>query len=53
MKKPRKKKKQKTLEELADLAMAQAARKVVEENKRWGEPLIVWEDGRVKKIPLT
>jgi len=32
--------------------MAQAARKVVEENRRWGEPLIVWENGRVKKIPL-
>ena len=53
MKKPARKKKQKSLEKLADLAMAQAARKVVEENKRWGEPLIVRENGLVKKIPLS
>ena len=53
MKSKTSKKKKKTLEELADLAMKQAARKVVEENKRFGEPLIVWENGRVKKVPLS
>lgn len=38
---------------VAELAMKQAARKVIEENRRFGEPLIVRENGRVKKIPLN
>ena len=51
-KKAARKRKKLSLEDLADLAMKQAARKVIEENRRFGEPLIVMENGRVKKIPL-
>lgn len=51
MKKKARRKKQKSLQELAELAMVQAARKVREENRRFGEPLIVMENGRLKKIP--
>ena len=53
MKKKPRKRKEKTLSELAELAMKQAARKVIEENKRFCEPLIVWENGKVRKIPLS
>jgi hypothetical protein len=51
MKRKVRQKKQKSLQDLAELAMIQAARKVREENKRFGEPLIVMENGRLKKIP--
>ena len=45
-------KRAKNLQELTRLAMLQAARRVREENKRFGEPLIVWEDGKIKEIPV-
>ena len=38
---------------LADRAMKAAARKVIEENIRFNEPLIVWQNGRIKKIPAA
>ena len=41
----------KTLIELSQLAMLQAAKRVREENKRFNELLIVWENNRIKKIP--
>lgn len=41
------------LEKLAEQAMQAAARKVRAENKRLGEPLIVTEDGKLKKIPAS
>lgn len=51
MKKKPRRKKQKTMQELAELAMIEAHRKLREENKRLGLPLIVFENGRIKKIP--
>ena len=36
----------KSLEVLTSLAMLQTAKKVVAENKRFGEPLIVWKAGK-------
>ena len=41
------------LEKLSEQAMLSAARKVREENKRLGEPLIVYENGKLKKIPAS
>jgi hypothetical protein len=40
-----------TLHEKTDAALLQAARKVVEEAKRNGTPVVVWEDGKVREIP--
>ena len=48
----KKPKKEFDLHELTRLAMLQAAKSVREENKRFGEPLIVWENNRIKKIPV-
>jgi hypothetical protein len=31
-------------------ALRMAARKAVEEHKRTGNPLVVWRNGRVKKV---
>ncbi len=35
----------------ADRALKMAVRKLIEERKRKGQPLIIWRDGRVFKIP--
>jgi hypothetical protein len=35
----------------ADAAFRQAARKVIQIARQTGTPIIVWEDGHVKKIP--
>ena len=51
MKRKLRPKKEKSMQELAALAMVSAARKLRAENKRFGEPLIVMENGRIKKIP--
>ena len=45
-----------TFENIADndlglIALRQAARKVVEEAKRNGTSVVVWEDGKVREIP--
>ncbi len=40
-----------SLEEKSFAALRQAARKVVEEAKRKGTSVVVWEDGKVKEIP--
>lgn len=40
-----------TLEEKSFAALRQAARKVVEEAKRNGTSVVVWEDGKVREIP--
>ena len=53
MKKPARKRPLALFEKLADKAMQAAARKVREENKRLGEPLIVSENGKLKKIPAS
>lgn len=42
-----------TLREKADAALLQAARKVVEEAKRNGTSIVVWEDGKVREIPAN
>lgn len=42
---------QTSLTELADAAFRQAAKTVIEQAKRLGEPIIVWEDGQIKRIP--
>ena len=44
---------EKSLPELTRLAMLQAAKRAREENKRFGEPLIVWENNKIKKIPAV
>jgi len=36
---------------LADAAFRQVAEEVIEQAKKSGTPIIVWEDGRVKAIP--
>jgi len=43
-------KKRMTILDKAEAAMKEAVRRVVEEHKRAGRPLAVWENGRVKKI---
>jgi hypothetical protein len=40
-----------TLSEKADAALRQAARKVVEEAKRKGTCVVVWENGKVREVP--
>ena len=35
----------------ADAAFRQAARKVIQIARQTGTPIIVWEEGQVKKIP--
>ena len=35
-----------------EIAMEKAVEKVLVEYERTGRPLIVWKNGRVKKIPL-
>jgi len=39
-----------TILDKAELAMKEAIRKVVKEHKRDGRPLMVWKDGKVKKL---
>ena len=46
MKKPAKR----TMTELADAAFEQAALKVIARAKASGNPIIVWENGEVKKL---
>jgi len=43
-------KKRMTILDKAEAAMKKAIRKVVAEHKKSGRPLVVWEDGKVKKI---
>ena len=43
-------KKRMTIQDKAEAAMKKAVKKVVEEHKKSGRPLMVWKDGRVKKI---
>jgi len=38
------------LTELAEAAFRQAAKVVIERAKQTGTPLILWEDGAVKKV---
>lgn len=40
----------KKLTKLANAAFRQAAEKVLQESERTGVPLVVWEDGEIKKI---
>ncbi len=37
----------------ADAAFRQAARKVVQKALQTGTPVIIWEDGQIKKIPAA
>lgn len=39
-----------SLSQKAEKALKEAVRKVVEDHKRTGDPLLVWQNGRVKKI---
>lgn len=39
-----------SLKELAEAAFRQMAERVVERAKASGTPLILWEDGKVKKV---
>ena len=42
-----------TLFDKAELAMKAAIKKVVEQHKKDSRPLVVWENGKVKKIPAS
>lgn len=46
------KRKRMTILDKAEAAMKKAVKKVVAEHKRSGQPLAVWENGRVKKITV-
>ncbi|VAW16129.1 hypothetical protein MNBD_BACTEROID05-465 [hydrothermal vent metagenome] len=43
-------KKRMTILDKAEAAMKKAIKKVVADHKRSGRPLVVWENGRVKKV---
>lgn len=45
-----KKKKVHPMTKLADAAFKQAARKVIDQAKQTGTPVIIWEDGEVKAV---
>lgn len=42
-----------TMTELADAAFQQAAKKVIEKAIQTKTPVIVWEDGAIKKIDVS
>lgn len=37
----------------AKLAMKSAIRKLVKEHKKTGEPLIIWRNGKVVRVPAS
>ena len=39
-----------TLTQKAEKALKEAVRKVVEDHKRTGDPLLIWQNGKVAKI---
>lgn len=39
-----------TLTQKAEKALKEAVRKVVEDHKRTGDPLLVWRNGKVAKV---
>jgi len=39
-----------TIQDKAEAAMKKAVKKVVDQHKRDGQPLAVWENGKVKKV---
>ena len=41
------------LQKKAEKALENAVRRVVEEHRRTGEPLVIWEKGKVKLVPPT
>jgi hypothetical protein len=41
------------LQKKAEVALREAVRHVVEDHKRIGEPLVIWEKGKVKLVPPT
>ncbi|MFH1664855.1 MAG: hypothetical protein ABIA77_01775 [Candidatus Omnitrophota bacterium] len=43
-------KKRMTLQDKAEAALKKAVRKVVAQHKKDGRPLVVWADGKVKKV---
>ena len=45
-------KKRPTILDKAEAAMKKAIKKVVADHKRSGQPLAVWENGRVKKVTV-
>jgi len=40
-----------TILDKAEVAMKEAVKKVVAQHKKDGRPLLVWKNGKVKKIP--
>lgn len=41
------------LQKKAEIALKKAVRRVIEEHKRMGQPLVVWRKGKVKLISPT
>ncbi len=37
----------------AEQALRQAVRKVIEEHRRTGQPIVVWRSGKVVRIPAN
>jgi hypothetical protein len=46
----KKKATEQSMRQLADAAFKQAAKKVIEIAERTGTPVIIWEDGMVKRV---
>jgi hypothetical protein len=43
-------KKRRTIQDKAEAAIKKAIRKVVAQYKKEGRPLMIWENGKVKKV---
>ena len=41
------------LQKKAEKALKEAVRRVVKEHRRTGEPLVIWQNGKVKLVPPT
>ncbi|MFH1867412.1 MAG: hypothetical protein ABH843_00450 [Candidatus Omnitrophota bacterium] len=44
------KKKRRTLQDKAFIALKEAVKEVVERHKKSGRPLAIWENGKVKRV---
>ena len=42
-----------SLGQKAEKALKEAVRKAIEEHRRAGQPIVVWQDGKVAKIPAN
>ena len=45
-------KKRMTILDKAEMAMKEAVKKVITQHKKSGQPIVVWKDGKVRKIKV-